>query len=112
MKGAALLDIATYEEVEADTTATAQAAGVVAIVAVCSAIGAAGSVHRLAGLGRPDLPHRRQTAERYRDLGRAAAHTRLAQALGVFLVFGAIPVLGWAVLAIPIQRGDMRTARC
>src|ERR687884_1201090 len=40
MKGAALLDIATYEEVEADTTATGQAAVVVAIVAVASAIGA------------------------------------------------------------------------
>jgi hypothetical protein len=40
MKGAAMLDIATYEEVEADTTATGQAATVVAIVAVCSAIGA------------------------------------------------------------------------
>jgi hypothetical protein len=40
MRGAAMLDIATYEEVEADTTATGQAAIVVAISAVCSAIGA------------------------------------------------------------------------
>jgi hypothetical protein len=40
MKGAATLDIPTYEEVEADTTATGQAAVVVAIVAVASAIGA------------------------------------------------------------------------
>jgi hypothetical protein len=39
MKGAAMLDIPTYEEVEADASATTQAAGVVAIVAVCSAIG-------------------------------------------------------------------------
>jgi hypothetical protein len=42
MKGAAMLDVATYEEVEADSTATTQAAGVVAIVAVAQAIGALG----------------------------------------------------------------------
>ncbi|HSR40676.1 MAG TPA: YIP1 family protein [Longimicrobiales bacterium] len=39
MKGAALLDVATYEEVEHDPQATMQAAGVVALVAVASAIG-------------------------------------------------------------------------
>lgn len=43
MKGAAMLRIATYEEVEADTTATAQAAAVVTMVAVARAIGAFGS---------------------------------------------------------------------
>ena len=42
MMGAARLDIETYEEVEADTTATGQAAAVVAMVAVASGIGAAG----------------------------------------------------------------------
>ena len=42
MKGAAMLDISTYEEVEADTTATTQAAAVVAIAAVAQAIGALG----------------------------------------------------------------------
>ena len=42
MMGAATLDVATYEEVEADTTATGQAAVVVVITAVASAIGAAG----------------------------------------------------------------------
>ena len=41
MRGAAMLDVATYEEVENDLNATGQAATVVAIVAVCSAIGAA-----------------------------------------------------------------------
>ena len=41
MIGAATLDVATYEEVEADNTATGQAATVVAIAAVASAIGAA-----------------------------------------------------------------------
>lgn len=42
MKGAAMLHVGTYEEVEADSTATAQAAGVVALVAVAQAIGSAG----------------------------------------------------------------------
>ncbi len=41
MKGAALLDNATYEEVEADTTATGQAAIVVVIGAIASGIGMA-----------------------------------------------------------------------
>ena len=39
MKNAALLHVDTYEEVEADTTATPQAAGVVALVAAATAIG-------------------------------------------------------------------------
>ncbi len=42
MMGAAMLDIATYEEVEHDSSATTQAAIVVGIVAVCAAIGNAG----------------------------------------------------------------------
>lgn len=42
MIGAATLNIQTYEEVEADETATGQAAAVVAMVAVASGIGAVG----------------------------------------------------------------------
>jgi hypothetical protein len=42
MKGAALLDVPVYEEVEADTTATGQAAAVVLIASVAGAIGRAG----------------------------------------------------------------------
>jgi len=42
MLGAATLNIDTFEEVEADESATMQAAAVVAMVAVASAIGAAG----------------------------------------------------------------------
>jgi len=42
MMGAATLDVATYEEVEADVTATGQAATVVALAAVAAAIGAIG----------------------------------------------------------------------
>jgi hypothetical protein len=41
MVGAARLDIDTYEEVEADTTATGQAAVVVALAGIALAIGAA-----------------------------------------------------------------------
>lgn len=42
-KGAALLDVPTYEEVEADVTATGQAAGVVVLAAIASAIGGSAS---------------------------------------------------------------------
>ena len=42
MMGAARLDVATYEEVEADESATGQAALVVAIVALAQGIGASG----------------------------------------------------------------------
>ena len=42
MIGAARLEVDVFEDVEHDTTATPQAAGVVAIVAVCAAIGASG----------------------------------------------------------------------
>ena len=40
MRGAAMLDVATYEEVEHDNDATGQAAVVVIIVAICTALGA------------------------------------------------------------------------
>lgn len=42
MIGASLLEVSVYEEVEHDTTATSQAAGVVVIVAICAAIGGVG----------------------------------------------------------------------
>lgn len=42
MKGAAMLDVHTYEEVEADRGATGQAFVVVVIVAICAAIGGIG----------------------------------------------------------------------
>ncbi len=43
VQGVLRLDVATYEEIEADSTALPQAAMVVAAVAVCSAIGNAGA---------------------------------------------------------------------
>ena len=42
MRGAAMLDVATYEEVEHDTSATGQAAVVVVLAAIAAGIGAAG----------------------------------------------------------------------
>lgn len=52
MLGAALFDIDAYEEVEHDVDATGQAAAVVAIVAVCAAVG--GASHGSGGIiGRP-----------------------------------------------------------
>ncbi len=43
MIGAAKLDVHTYEEVEADRTATGQAMGVVVLSSIASGIGAAGT---------------------------------------------------------------------
>ncbi len=51
MMRAARLDVNLYEEVEADQTATSQAATVVGIVAVCSAIGSAIAATRQEGGG-------------------------------------------------------------
>ena len=109
MRGAALLDVATYEEVEADTTATGQAAIVVAIAAVCSAIGAAGLggpgiIGTLIGallswviwagltyvIGDKIFGGTATWGELLRTLG-------FAQAPGVLLVLAAIPLLGWLV---------------
>lgn len=112
MKGAALLDIATYEEVEADTTATAQAAGVVAIVAVCTAIGswgAAGGRGVIGGLLGAFAAWLLWSAVTYligdKMLGGTATWGELlrtlgfAQAPGVFFILGIIPFLGWLVWA-------------
>lgn len=43
MRGAALLDVHTFEEIEHDGTATGQAVGVVALAAVAQAVGASGA---------------------------------------------------------------------
>jgi hypothetical protein len=110
MRGAAMLNVATYEEVEADTTATGQAAIVVVIVAICSAIGAIGSpgpgiiaapiaavVAWLlwAGvtyvIGDKLLGGTATWGELLRTLG-------FAQAPGVLLVLGIIPLLGRVVV--------------
>jgi hypothetical protein len=106
MKGAALLHSDMYEEVEADQTATGQAAGVVALVAVAQAIGGAGeggsgvlagAISALLGwllwagitylIGAKLLGGTATWGELLRTLG-------FAQTPGVLYVLGFIPVLG------------------
>jgi hypothetical protein len=106
MMGAALLDVSVYEEVEADSNATLQAAGVVAMVAVASAIGGinAGPRGIIGGLlgaiigwvlwagvtyliGDKLLGGTATWGELLRTLG-------FAQAPGVLLVLAFIPLLG------------------
>jgi hypothetical protein len=112
MVGAARFDVATYEEVEADTTATGQAAVVVALVAVASAIGALreGGTNVLialvgalvgwavwAGLtyviGDKLLGGTATWGELLRTLG-------FAQAPGVLLALGILPLLGSVVRVV------------
>jgi hypothetical protein len=106
MKGAAMLEVGVYEEVEADTTATSQAAGVVAIVAVCSAIGSwnaglSGMIGGLIGafiawliwagvtylIGDKVLGGTATWGELLRTLG-------FAQTPGLLMVLAFIPILG------------------
>jgi hypothetical protein len=106
MRGAALLDVPTYEEVEADTTATTQAAGVVAMVAVAQAIGAAGggATAALAGVATAVLGWLIWAGVTYlvgdKLLGGTATWGELlrtlgfAQTPGLLYVFGIVPLLG------------------
>lgn len=106
MIGAARLDVSVYEEVEADSTATGQAAGVVAIVALCSAIGGIGGgaqgvfsglIAALVGwaiwagvtylIGDKILGGTATWGELLRTLG-------FAQAPGVLFALGVIPLVG------------------
>ena len=109
MRGAALLDVATYEEVEHDSEATGQAAVVVIIVAVCSAIGAVwrgGPSIIIAPIGAI-LGWLLWSAVTYvigdKLLGGTATWGELlrtlgfAQAPGVLMIFGIIPLLGGIV---------------
>jgi len=111
MIGAAKLDVSVYEEVEHDRTATAQAAGVVALTAVCSAIGGLGSTSGkvpmaamvmalmtwviMAGLtyfiGTVMFGGTADMGEMLRTLG-------FSRAPGVFAALGFIPILGKLVL--------------
>jgi hypothetical protein len=109
MMGAARLDVSVYEEVEADSTATGQAAGVVAIVALCSAIGGIGGgaqgvfsglIAALVGwaiwagvtylIGDKVLGGTATWGELLRTLG-------FAQAPGVLFALGVIPLLGGVI---------------
>lgn len=109
MMGAARLDTAIYEEVEHDASATGQAAVVVAIVAVASAIGAIGGegmgpigalIGALIGwlvwagvtylIGDKLLGGTASWGELLRTLG-------FAQSPGVLFALGIIPLLGGLV---------------
>jgi hypothetical protein len=110
MVGAAFLSVDAYEEVEHDADATLQAAGVVAMVAVAGAIGA--SPLGLLGAGRAAVAHlvgwlvwagitylvgdkllggTATWGEMLRTLG-------FAQAPGILLVLGIIPLLGTPIV--------------
>ena len=112
MKGAAMLDVGVYEEVEADESATAQAAGVVAIVAVAQAIGASGDglggalgavIGAVLGwllwagityvIGDKILGGTATWGELLRTLG-------FAQAPGILLALGILPLLGSVVRVV------------
>jgi hypothetical protein len=109
MQGAAKLNVDVYEEVEADSTATTQAAAVVAIVAIASGIGAAGmgigaTIAGVIGailtwlvwagityvIGDKILGGTATWGELLRTLG-------FAQSPGVLYVLAIIPGLGWIV---------------
>lgn len=109
MKGAAMLDIPTYEEVEHDESLTVQAGMVVIIVAVARGIGGIGGGETgiiggvLAALfgwllwagvtyliGDKLLGGTATWGELLRTLG-------YAQAPGVLLILGFIPLIGWLV---------------
>ncbi|HYJ80904.1 MAG TPA: YIP1 family protein [Longimicrobiaceae bacterium] len=121
MIGAAMLDVSVYEEVEADTTATSQAAIVVGIVAVAGAIGAYnGGVGPAIGaiitaflgwilwavltwvIGTKVFKGTADIGEMLRTLG-------FAQSPGVLLVLGIIPVLG-SIIAIVVGIWQIVTA--
>ena len=112
MRGAALLDVATYEEVEHDNEATGQAAVVVVIVAVCSAIGAVwrGGPSIIIAPVTAILGWLLWSAVAYligdKLLGGTATWGELlrtvgfAQSPGVLMIFGIIPLLGGIVRAV------------
>ena len=109
MIGAAMLNVNTYEEVEADSGATGQAATVVAIVAVASAIGAyqAGVITMVLSIvmafvgwvvmsyvtyfvGTRGFGGKADVGELLRTLG-------FSRAPGILAVFGIVPILGGLV---------------
>ena len=107
--GAAMLDVDTYEEVEADQSATGQAALVVLTVAVASAIGASGSGSNgvlgavlsafmgwLIWAGVTNLVGTRLLGGTA-DWGELLRTLGFAQAPGVLLVLGIVPLLGFFV---------------
>jgi hypothetical protein len=118
MLGAARLNVATYEEVEADTTATMPAMAVVLLASLAAAIGSAGlgpggiksillgGIGSLVGwviwafmtsmIGTRLLPEPQTQA----DTGQLMRTLGFAQAPGLARVFVGLPVVGGLVLLI------------
>jgi hypothetical protein len=113
MIGAATLNVQIYEEVEHDHTATGQAAGVVALVAVSGAIGNSGAgligiVGAIVGafLGwyiwsAVTLFVGKGLFDGTADMGEMLRTIGFAQSPGVFYVLGIVPFLGgWVRFAV------------
>lgn len=113
--GAARLDVPTYEEVEADTGATPQAMGVVALAALAGGVGAAGAggtsalatvLGALVGwfvwagliwlIGAQLLPEPQTKA----DVGQLLRTIGFAASPALLLVFRALPVVGGPIAMV------------
>lgn len=116
--GAARLDVATYEEVEADPSALGQALAVVALASIAAGIGSSaasgghgasllgGVIFNLIGwfvwafitflVGTRILP----TAETKSDLGEMLRTTGFSAAPGVIGILGLLPLIGGLVLMV------------
>lgn len=116
IKGAMRLQASTYEEVEADSNALGQAAGVVVLAAIAAGIGALGVggigffiwsiIGALVGwviwavltwvIGTKLLPEPQTSA----DIGQTLRTLGFAASPGLLRVFGFIPILGWIIVVI------------
>ncbi len=113
MIGAAKLDVATYEEVEADSGATMQAMLAVVVAAIAAGVGQAsrggskafviGTIGALIGwflwalltwlIGTKLLPE----AETHADMGQLLRTTGFSASPGILKVLGGIPGLGFLI---------------
>jgi hypothetical protein len=112
MMGAAMLNASVYEEVEADRSATGQAAAVVAIVAICGAIGqyshggkgiigaiVSAFIAWLLWAGLTYLIGTRMFGGTA-DMGEMLRTLGFAQSPGVLGILAFIPILGWLVVVV------------
>lgn len=114
MLGAAKLDVSVYEEVEHDPDATSQAATVVAIVALCTAIGSSGEGidGMVGGLTGAFIGWAVWAAITYwvgtRFFGGVATFEEMlrtlgfAQAPGVIAVLGVVPGIGRLAILVAV----------
>lgn len=115
MVGAARFDVASYEAVEADSTATGPAVGVVLMSSIAAAIGAgAVDARSMVGLlavtllswmvwvgltlfiGSKLLPEKDTVV----DFGQIVRTTGFSASIGILRIFGALPMVGKAIFAI------------